>query len=206
MFNKIGANLALLATVLMSYSSIASANQLSLGRASYGGNGCPAGSASVSVSPDQRAVSILFDEYIVEAGKASRKTIDRKSCNISIPVHVPNGYSVSIIQVDYRGFVHVPRNAQAQFNVEYFFAGSRGPRITENFGERNRRVSRDYLITDRLAAHAYVWSPCGASTNLRINSSMMARTNPNRADTLATVDSVDVSSGLIYHLEWRRCW
>jgi hypothetical protein len=177
-------------------------DDIELGIPSYGGNGCPAGSASATLSPDAKQLSILFDSYIVEAGRSSGKSLDRKSCNVAIPVHVPQGYSISILRADYRGFVSVPRAAQAQFTVEYFFAGMRGPRIVENF---NGPQDRDYLLTDHLTAEALVWSPCGADVNLRINSSMLAKTNRNRDDVLATVDSTDVDAQMVYHLQWRQC-
>ena len=174
--------------------------QIQLGFPGYGGNGCPSGSASVSLSPDQTSLSILFDQYVVEAGNGRR--IDRKSCNIAIPVRVPQGYSVSIFQVDYRGFNGLPSGARSTFNVEYFFAGGRGVRQTSNF---RGPLSEQYAITDRLAATAVVWSACGAETNLRVNTSMMVQSNRWDEQALATVDSADISAGVIYHLQWRRC-
>lgn len=173
---------------------------LSLGYPGYGGNGCPAGSASVTLSPDQQSLSILFDQYIVEAGNGRR--LDRKSCNIAIPIRVPQGYSVSIFQVDYRGFNDLPVGARSTFNVEYFFAGGRGVRQSTVF---RGPESDEYAITDRLAATAVVWSACGAETNLRVNTSMMVQSNRRGEQAFATVDSADVSAGLIYHLQWRRC-
>lgn len=178
----------------------AQAESLRLGQPAYGGTGCPAGSASVSVSPDQTALSILFDSFTTEAG--SSKPIDRKSCNISIPVTVPNGYSVAVFQVDYRGFTAVPRGAQARFDAEYFWAGSRGFRVSRVFAGP---YNDNYTVTDGLLATTMVWTPCGASVNLRVNASMMAQSNSRREQTIATVDSADISSGLMYHLQWRRC-
>lgn len=175
--------------------------QVRLGEPAYGGTGCPAGSASVTLSPDQTALSILFDSYVAEAGGGRR--VDRKSCNISIPVQVPQGYSVSVFQVDYRGFNSVPRGALSRFDAEYFWAGARGPRVSRTFVGP---VSDIYTISDGLIASAMVWSPCGASVNLRVNTSMMAQTNARGEQTMATVDSADVTSGLIYHLQWRRCY
>lgn len=178
----------------------AEAQQIRLGQPAYGGTGCPAGSASVTVSPDASALSILFDSYIAEAGNG--RSMDRKSCNISVPVSVPSGYSVAVIQVDYRGYNYVPRGGQARFDAEYFWAGARGPRVSRTF---MGPVDDSYTISDGLIASTMVWTPCGANVNLRVNTSMMARSNARGEQTLATVDSADISSGLIYHLQWRRC-
>jgi hypothetical protein len=183
-------------------SSAAMAQSLQLGQPAYGGTGCPAGSASATVAPDGSAVSILFDQYIVEAGNTTGRRIDRKSCNIAVPVTVPQGYSIAVFQADYRGFNAVPAGGYNRFDVEYFWAGSRGPRITRTFtGPQNS----DFSVTDSLIASSLVWSACGAQTNLRINSSMMAQSNNRMDQALGSVDSADISSGLIYHIQWRRC-
>jgi hypothetical protein len=182
--------------------AVSSAQGLRLGQPGYGGNGCPAGTVSATLSPDQKTLSILFDQYVAEAGGNSGRSIDRKSCNLAIPVHVPQGLSVSLFKVDYRGFASIPPGAQGSFNVEYFFAGSKGPVLREVF---NSGYERDYLITDQLVGQSTVWSRCGEEVNLRVNTSTMVRnSNPGR-EALVTVDSADVKAGIIYHLQWRRC-
>jgi hypothetical protein len=191
---------AMVAAAIVLGGAHAFADDISLGEPGYGGNGCPSGSASVTLSPDAKSLSVLFDQYIVEAGGA--KTLDRKSCNLAIPVHVPQGYSISVFQVDYRGFSALPAGGRAQFNVEYFFAGSRGPRQVKNFVGP---TSQSYELTDNLSAEALVWTPCGADTNLRVNTGMLVQTNQARQQALASVDSADVTAGLVYHVQWRRC-
>jgi hypothetical protein len=181
--------------------STASANiGLQLGMPGYGGTGCPANSASVTLSPDQSSLSILFDQYVVEAGNG--RQFDRKSCNIAIPVRVPQGYSISVFQVDYRGFNSLPAGARSTFNVDYFFAGSRGVRQSKTFWGPSANL---YELTDHLTAEAVVWSACGAETNLRVNTNMFVQTNRRGELAMSTVDSADVTSGLVYHISWRRC-
>lgn len=183
-------------------SATAMAQSLQLGAPAYGGTGCPAGSASVTVSPAQDAVSILFDQYVTEAGRTTGRRIDRKSCNITVPVRVPQGYSVAVLQVDYRGFNAIPSGGYSRFDADYFWAGSQGVRISRVF---NGPINDNFSVTDNLIATTLVWTPCGASVNLRVNSSMMAQSNSRMDQTLAMVDSADISAGLIYHLQWRRC-
>ncbi|GIL17017.1 MAG: hypothetical protein BroJett040_07680 [Oligoflexia bacterium] len=178
------------------------AEGLRLGQPAYGGTGCPAGTASVSVSPDESAVSVLFDQFIAEAGRTTGRRIDRKSCNLTIPVQVPQGYSVAVFQVDYRGFNAVPRGGVNRFDSEYFWAGSRGPRLSRIF---SGPTNDNFTVTDGLMASTLVWAPCGASVNLRVNASMMAQANAAMEQTIGAVDSADVSSGLVYHIQWRRC-
>lgn len=179
----------------------ASGSRIELGQPAYGGTGCPAGSASVTLSPDSTAVSFLFDQYVVEAG--GEKSFDRKNCNIAIPVRVPNGYSVSVFAIDYRGFYGLPSGAQAQLTVDYFLAGGgRGVKSIKTF---RGPATSDYLTTDTLGLEAVVWSGCGADTILRANTTMLVRSNSRLQQSMATVDSADVQAGLVYHLAWRRC-
>jgi hypothetical protein len=176
---------------------------LRLGSPDYGGSGCPAGTASVSVSPSEDAISVLFDQFTVEAGSSSMRRVDRKSCDLSIPVQVPQGYSVAIVQTDFRGFNLVPSyGGMNRLNTEYFWAGIRGPMYSRLFtGPQNA----DYTETNGVMATSLVWAPCGASVNLRIRATIMTQTNSRMDQSMMTVDSADVSSGLLYHLQWRRC-
>jgi len=193
--------LSALATIGLAQNAFAQAGGVRLGEPAYGGTGCPAGSAAAVLSPDATTLSILFDAYVAEAGGAA-SSIDRKSCNLAVPVHIPQGFSVSVFKVDYRGFASIPRGGMGRFTAEYFFAGSRGPRASRYFGGG---TDSDYLFSNEVLGTATVWSACGADTNLRVNTAMMVRSNRANHVALATVDSADVQAGLIYHLRWRRC-
>lgn len=190
--------LGIFSSVMNAYSQ----DTIELGLPAYGGNGCPAGTASATLSPDGSSLSIIFDEFLTEAGPAVGRTINRKSCNIAVPVHVPNGYSISVLAVDYRGYVGLPRSASARLQAEYFFAGMRGPRFSRDF---IGATDRDYTFSNELGVESLVWSPCGADVNLRVNASMMVRNTNRSLDAIATVDSADINAGLIYHIQTRRC-
>lgn len=173
-----------------------------LGEPSYGGTGCPAGTASVSLSPDQDEISILFDQFVAEAGGDTRKTVDRKACELSVPLHIPQGYSATVIQTDFRGFNLVSRGGMNRLNTEYFWAGSRGPSYSNMYrGPQNE----DYFATNGVVASGVVWTPCGMSTNLRIRATIMTQTNRQMEQSMMTVDSADITGGLIYHIQWKRC-
>lgn len=176
-------------------------DDISLGLPGYGGTGCPSGSVSATLSPDSKSLSLIFDQYEVSAGGETGRTFDRKSCNVAIPVHIPEGYSIAVLSIDYRGFNHLPARASSQFNVEYFFAGGRGPAFRRSF---YGVLDSDYTITNQLVAESLVWSRCGEDVNLRTNSSMRV-SSPTRAEAIATVDSEDVSAAIVYHLQVRRC-
>lgn len=193
---------SLISAIALLASSQVFAQGIRLGTPAYGGTGCPSGTASVTLSPSEDAISVLFDQFVTEAGGTTGRRIDRKSCNLTIPVHVPGGYSVSVFSVDYRGFNAVPAGGYNRLTSEYFWAGIRGPRVDRTYYGPQ---ATDYIATDNLIASAFVWSPCGQSVNLRVNTGMMSMANSAMQQTLGTVDSIDLTSGLIYHIQWRRC-
>jgi hypothetical protein len=177
-------------------------NQIQLGTPSYNGTGCPLGTVSATLSPDAQSLSILFGAFQAEAGGTSGKTVDRKACQVAVPVRVPQGYSVSVIKIDYRGYKRLPYNASGTFDVEYFFAGRNGPAYHKNFVGAE---DGNFTLNNTLVATANVWSDCGADVNLRTNTSIAVQTNQFNEQTMLTLDSADYSSGVVYQLSWRQC-
>ena len=195
----ISLSLAMMFGAFSQLSSADAINDIQLGHPNYGGNGCAQGTASTTLSPDKKSLSILFDEYMVEAQPGK---IERSNCNIAIPVSVPQGFSVSVIEVDYRGYNFLPTRSRATFAAEYFFAGIKGPKLKETW---RGPIDEDYEIDNNLLAVADVWSECGADVNLRVNTSMRVINKNRKEEALSTVDSADFKAGIVYHLAWKEC-
>ncbi|MBF0300363.1 MAG: DUF4360 domain-containing protein [Oligoflexia bacterium] len=180
--------------------------EISLGEPTYSGSGCPTGSLSTVLAPDNKSLSVLFDQFSVTAGVGSAVALERKECALSIPVHVPNGYSVSVYKLDYRGHAEIPLNgipsAEGKLSVEYFFAGSQGITLSRSFVPG---FSDDFTVTDNLAGTIDVWSNCGEDVILRTNTNITAKTNSLNETTMLTIDSVDITSGITFHLKYQTC-
>ncbi|MCW5715840.1 MAG: DUF4360 domain-containing protein [Bauldia sp.] len=192
---------ALIALSLLVAGTVASQAQtgLTLGAPTYGGTGCPSGTAAVALSG--QTLSILYDQFVAEAGGPTGRTFDRKSCNLAIPVNVPNGISVSIVSVDYRGYNGLPSGANSVFRVEYFFAGGTGPVFNQTFtGPRQQ----DFTLRNNIVAAANVWSACGQDVILRTNASIRVTTSGGQ-QAVATVDTTDVNAAIVFHLQYRAC-
>jgi hypothetical protein len=183
------------------WSGVSHAQSLRLGTPEHGGTGCPIGSVAAVLDPSSTKLSLLFDQYVVEAGGMTGKSSDRKGCNVAVPVTIPNGWSVAVVRVDYRGYYNIPVGGKGRFDTEYFFAGMRSRRLVEPFypGEDN------YTLTDNVLVRGETYSRCGAQENLRVSTSLSVNTNRRNDDVQATLDSIDVDSEVIFHLQWRRC-
>ena len=204
---KIRNALSLLAPAALAMSASALAQsvpveQIRLGTPSYAGTGCPLGTVSATLSPDAQSLSILFGAFQAQAGGSSGNTVDRKACNIAIPVGVPQGFTVSVIKIDYRGYNRLPINASATFDVEYFFAGQNGPAYHKSFVGA---TDGNFTLNNQLVATSTVWSACGSDVNLRTNTSIAVQTNQYNEQSMFTLDSADISSGVQYQLQWKRC-
>jgi hypothetical protein len=197
---------ALMTLALLVAGTVAASAQnpgITLGLPVAAGSGCPPGSVEATVSPDGTTVSVLFSQYIVEAGQGTGVSFARKNCSVRIPVNVPQGISISLVAVDFRGFNGLPPGARSTFAVEYFFASARGPTFTRPF---TGPLFDNYVIHNELGLYSWT-SQCGQSPILATNSNMsvIAAGGANGQYAMATVDSEDVGVSLIYQLSWRRC-
>jgi len=68
------------------------------------GSGCPAGTAAVAVAEDNTAFTVTYSDYLAQVGVGAKPTDFRKNCQLSLRVHVPQGFTYAIAQADYRGF------------------------------------------------------------------------------------------------------
>ncbi len=170
----------------------------------YAGTGCPAGSVMENLSDDYKAFSLMFDDYVVEAGPGVSRREMRKACQINVDLKFPQGWSFSIMDVDYRGYVSLDRGVTGVAQSDYYFQGQRGSaRLKTNF---RGPVDKDYEYRDRLGMSSVVWSPCGANRSLNIKSQIRVDNRRNRNGTgLLTLDSIDGEVKHIYGIQWRRC-
>jgi uncharacterized protein DUF4360 len=158
--------LALISLLLATSPGIAQ-DDVRFGKPGHGGPGCPASSPSVALS--RQSLTVRFDRYEVAGGGSSRRSFDRKSCNLAIPFSVPAHRSVAVVGIEYRGHSRLPPGAEGLINGEYFVAGRHVPGRTHAFVGPQQGP---FTLTSRLAASSIVWSACGATGNLRANTSL----------------------------------
>ncbi len=85
---------------------------------SSSGSGCPSG-ASITFSPDNKAASIIFDEFSAQVPNAEGNLFERKNCVLKVTATLPAGFSLEGLNVsaDYRGFVAVEPGAEAGLSI-----------------------------------------------------------------------------------------
>lgn len=201
----IGKLIAAASALLVTGSLFAQApNTVQIRNIMYNGSGCPLGTVAKNVAPDYKAFTLIFSEYIAEIGPGIPLSSARRNCQITLDMYFPQGWQFAIASFDYRGYVTADAGVTGTQSSAYYFQGQgQTGRFSSNF---NGPIDRDYQFRDTIGLTSLVWSPCGASRALNINTQVRLnnRLNPNGSG-LITTDSIDGQIVHKYGLQWRRC-
>jgi hypothetical protein len=169
----------------------------------HAGTGCPVGTVATDISEDAKAFTLLFDQYLVEAGPGIPLSESRKFCQVTLNLHVPQGWSFTIFDVTYAGFANLDAGTTGLERSTYYFQGSPSSGVTLTSTLRGRYNS-DYRIQDRLGLDALIWSPCGVNRALNIKSAIQVNARSGQS-AMMTIDSIDGQLKHRYGIQWRRC-
>lgn len=173
---------------------------------SVAGSGCANGSAQVVLSSDQQTLSILFDDYIAQAPNAVGSLVDQKSCNLAVPISIPQGYQVSFVAMDYRGFIGLPAGAQALFTARHNFTGvnAAGGIKAPFFGSKVENFS---LQSSSYEKQNVQWTPCNGSQQVTMNiwTNLSVQASSSGEVAQMALDSIDGQMGIKYAVKMRKC-
>ncbi|MFI0484050.1 DUF4360 domain-containing protein [Actinomadura sp. 9N215] len=172
--------------------------------ATVNGSGCPLGTTAVAISDDKEAFTVTYSDYLAKAGGDSTSTDGRKNCQISMKVHVPQGFTYAIAQTDYRGYAFLEKGAKAIQKASYYFQGnSPTGTVTNNIPGA---YDNNWQFTDKIPVGAMVWKKCGEERNFNINTELRATVGTDKAKTsFIAMDSTDGSIKTTYHFSWKKC-
>jgi hypothetical protein len=178
-----------LASAVLAFAAVGQADAQVTFRApmEFAGTGCKPGSYSF-IGEGTDTLTVMFSGY--DAGNPQDRAasgLQRSACSFAVPVNVPQGFQVSTMTSDWRGYAE----GRTELSREYFIAGQRGPKKTTN--PVGNYTERDNLM------HAS-WSPCGAgNVTMRINSSVRAAGIPS----YIAVDTVDLQNKVVFQIKWK---
>ena len=169
------------------------------------GSGCPWGTAAVTVSPDSKAFTVTYSQFIAQAGAGTKATDFRKNCQLALNVHVPQGYTYAIAGADYRGYAHLESGASGSESANYYFQGEpQSTRIRHNF---SGPTSADWERTDTVGISSLAFLPCGERRYLNVNTELRVDRGWSSPKTTSfmTMDSTDGRIDTVYHVAWKKC-
>jgi hypothetical protein len=172
---------------------------------SWAGSGCAAGTVASNLEPGFRALTLLFDSIVAEIGPGVPISLSRRSCQLLVDLDVPQGWSYSVVDVDYRGSANLDPGVSAVQRSTWSFRGQ--PQTARLEATLTGPFVGDYQIRDSLGINTLVWSPCGAQRALIINESIRLVNNSGSTDArgVTTTGSINDTVKHIYGLQWRRC-
>jgi hypothetical protein len=150
--------------------------------------------------PDQ--FEILFDKYIAQQGSGVPIVQRRRNCNISVGLHLPQGWQFSIANVRYFGYADLPEGVQGQQRSDYQFINYTGTITLQTI--LDGPYTDNYERQDNLGIESVVWSPCGLEAPLNIRT-QVALSGPSNLPAAMTTDQITGTVSQIYGLTWRRC-
>lgn len=198
-----GLALAMAAPQLDATAASAPSSRVTLDVVTINGSGCPAGTAALAVSPDNTAFTATYSEYIAEVGSGLALSASRKNCQISLLVHVPQGFTYAIAQADYRGFAELASGATGTQQGQYYFMGDSATAMSSHVF--SGPMSDNWQATDRVAEASLVFKKCGVDRNLNINSSVRVNKGTSTSASYMAMDSVDGSFSTLFHFAWKTC-
>jgi hypothetical protein len=180
---------------------------ITIERIQYNGTGCPLGTVAQNVSDDKQAFTLTFSEFIAESGPGISLAQGRKNCIATVTLNIPAGWQYSVANFYYRGFMQLDEGVKAEHSVDYSFEGQ--GRTSRFASTMSGPYESDYVYSDSVGIATTVWSPCGVSRALNLNTKIrVANTNTAyypEARGFITNDSIDGQITQVFGLTWRRC-
>jgi uncharacterized protein DUF4360 len=168
----------------------------------YGGTGCPQGTVGQSISDDRTVFTLIFDSFVATLGPGIKLTESRKNCQINLNLHWPNGWSFTLVPLDFRGFVGAGPGVVAEQKSIYYFQGEIAQ--TSASSRFSGPIARDFGVSDTVAVNSEMWAPCGRIVPLNINAQVRLSGNPLTPAQITT-DSIDGKFKLIFGFQWKHC-
>jgi len=182
---------------------IALAQEFAIGGFLVRGDGCDPNSVAIDVSPDRKAFTMSFSNYLAEVRATTGPENVKKVCNAVLQVTSEPGWSFSIARFDIRGFAMVEPGAVVRQRAAFAFDGVLADvdalRIAGPYND-NFILSTDLTLSNRNP-----WSPCEKKNHrLSIRTGLVVKAKPGSGGFIAA-DSIDGELTQTYGLQWRRC-
>ncbi len=166
------------------------------------GTGCRPDTVAVALSADRTAFTVIYSDYLAQAGAGGKTKDQRRTCGITVRLGVPQTMAYAITAVDHRGFAHLEAGASASLSARYHFTGAGAPASTVHTFAAG--LDDSWQVTEPAGSPA-MFSPCGGS---KVDIDTELRAQADRADAATSyiaMDSTDGAVGGTYRLTYRAC-
>lgn len=190
-------------TLLAGTSAIAQPAVSQVSSSAVAGQGCDGITYNVVVSPDGSTLSVLFDNMSVSGGASAG--LARTVCSLQVPLALPEGYSLGLYKVDYRGFARLPGRQVAELNIDYGLnASGRGRQFRHTI---RGPYEDDYLVSETIGAGLMARIGCGSAALLTLNAAIALDSRRAPGESFMSLDTADGASqgAVVFHLDRKKC-
>ena len=146
-----------------------------LGQVELGGNGCLESTASLN--EEGTGVLLDFNNFNVQAGGLYTH-LERKSCNLAVPLDVPAGYQVALVPGEMTGSADIKSKTTLKVSLSTFIAGNKG---TTNKLTIDDSTLESFSLGGTQGLKMIEFSKCEESIILRVNMSLFLKSK-NKED------------------------
>ncbi|RKS79106.1 uncharacterized protein DUF4360 [Actinomadura pelletieri DSM 43383] len=170
---------------------------------SVNGSGCPAGTVNAYLTQDTNQIRLGYSDFAARTGPDSNLPDLRRNCQVSLKMHMPEGFTYGIVSASHLGYALIQEGANAVVKVEYSFRGTPSPfRHTVN-----GPIDDIWWFPVPPPIDSPTWKPCDEDRPLRINSEL--RIHPGTSDpskvNFISMDSLEEGPHHVYALAWKTC-
>lgn len=141
-------------------------DHIQLGELTLAGTACRLGNDQFEVAIEDGRLQIPAASTL---RKASNASLARGTCNFILPIQLEQGHRLVLKNLSAMGDLNLAKNTTSRVDLEIFAAGSQGDKL--NATETARKKTRK-TFTLKKQGEVLV-TACGASLNLRGNSSLL---------------------------------
>jgi hypothetical protein len=165
------------------------------------GSGCKLGTAKVYMSPDNTWFRVRYYDYVARTGGSSSSTEWRKTCQLGLLVHIPQGFTFAIAESDSRGKANLKDDASAQFITSYYFQGSSD---TDSLAhDLAGPLHGTWTASDIVPV--LTWAPCSEQRILNVKTELRVYGGASNANNTVSLSSTEDSVDTLFHIGWKAC-
>jgi len=167
----------------------------------YSGEGCPAGTASITYPADRSAFSASFSKYGITLGQEGfvyPEYIQRKYCTLVVNVNTPATKSYRLNGIQVFGGLDLSAGATSGVDVSFYYPSSSLAFNPRFFPGPIKGFSEYYTTLDDTPG----WSTCGDTRPLSIELQAVVR---NFTATATDASNVHVKGVDKFTIEWKDC-
>ncbi|GGK17679.1 hypothetical protein GCM10010124_07770 [Pilimelia terevasa] len=174
------------------------------------GSGCKRGDTSIIMSNGNKAMDVIFSDFVVQAGSVAKDNgttpwVPRanKNCQINLKLSYKSGWTFALTTVTARGFADLSKRATGKQITTYYFAGM--PQTGEGTSNLDGPVSKTYAYSDEVKTPN--WSECGKTRAFNMNARVQVDASKSAKDSTSeiTLDSESVDVSTKFYLGWKNC-